>query len=99
LLLTPGGVQIYYGDESGRRFGETGSDGTQGTRSDMNWATTDQAILDHWKKLGTFRKKHAAVGAGTHSKLSSPAGTYAFARKLDSGGAKDAVVVALTATP
>lgn len=37
LLLAPGAVQIYYGDESGRPLGPTGSDPLQGTRSDMNW--------------------------------------------------------------
>ncbi|MDI5829703.1 hypothetical protein MJN51_38140, partial [Salmonella enterica subsp. enterica serovar Kentucky] len=29
--------QIFYGDESARPFGPTGSDPLQGTRSDMNW--------------------------------------------------------------
>ncbi len=38
LLLAPGAVQIFYGDESGRKFGPTGSDPLQGTRSDMNWS-------------------------------------------------------------
>ncbi len=37
LLLAPGAVQIFYGDESSRPFGPTGSDPLQGTRSDMNW--------------------------------------------------------------
>lgn len=91
LLLAPGGVQIYYGDESGRRAGPSGGDGTQGTRSDMNWGTTDRTILDHWQKLAAFRKKHAAVGAGSHQRLASPPGSYAFARRLDG----DDVVVVL----
>ncbi len=93
LLLAPGAVQIFYGDESGRRLGPAGSDATQGTRSDMNWSTTEAAILDHWKKLGAFRKRHAAVGAGAHQQLTSPAGTYAFSRTLAGG---DAVVVVVT---
>jgi alpha-amylase len=96
LLLAPGGVQVFYGDESGRRLGPSGSDATQGTRSDMNWSTSDASILAHFQKLGTFRKRHAAVGAGTHQRLASPVGTYAFARKLDRGGVQDAVVVILT---
>ena len=95
LLLAPGGVQIFYGDESGRVNGPTGSDPLQGTRSDMNWSTTDAAILAHWQKLGAFRKRHAAVGAGTHAKIASPAGTYAFSRKLSDGPVNDAVVVAI----
>jgi alpha-amylase len=96
LLLAPGGVQIYYGDESGRPFGPTGSDGTAGTRSDMNWSTTDAAILAHWQKLGTFRKRHNAVGAGLHRRLASPGGSYAFSRTLGSGAGADAVVVVVT---
>ncbi|WLQ12704.1 alpha-amylase [Hahella aquimaris] len=82
LLLAPGAVQIYYGDESLRRFGPTGSDPSQGTRSDMNWADIDSgavdAILAHWRKLGQFRQRHAAIGAGQHQKLSEA--PYAFAR-------------------
>jgi len=96
LLLSPGGVQVFYGDESGRRLGPGGSDALQGTRSDMNWSSMDGSILAHWRKLGTFRKRHAAVGAGAHEKLASPAGTYAFARRLDDGAVQDAVVVVLT---
>lgn len=93
LLLAPGGVQVFYGDESGRHLGPAGSDATQGTRSDMNWSTTDATILDHWRRLGDFRRRHAAVGAGAHQKLASPGGTYAFSRTLESG---DAVVVVVT---
>ena len=94
LLLSPGGVEIYYGDESGRHAGPNSSDTNQPTRSDMNFSSLDQTMLSHWTKLATFRKRHNAVGFGTHTRLSSPAGTYAFSRKLDS----DAVVVILTAT-
>lgn len=97
LLLTPGGVQVFYGDESGRRLGPTGSDSTAGTRSDMNWTTTNPSILSHWQKLATFRKNHAAVGAGSHAQLASPGGTYAFSRTLDSGSVHDAVVVVIGA--
>lgn len=94
LLLAPGGVEIFYGDESGRKLGPGLSDAVQGTRSDMNFATPDSSILGHWQKLGLFRRKHAAVGGGAHLRLASPAGTYAFSRKLGS----DAVVVILTPT-
>ncbi len=97
LLLAPGGAQIFYGDESGRRLGTAGSDAVQGTRSDMNWGSGDGAILAHWQKLGTFRRKHAAVGGGSHQKLASPPGTYAFSRRLGPTAADDAVVVVLTA--
>jgi alpha-amylase len=97
LLLAPGGVQIFYGDESGRKLGPTGSDPTQGTRSDMNWGSMDADILAHWQKVGSFRKRHAAVGGGAHQKIQSPSNVYAFSRILSSGN--DAVVVAITPTP
>ena len=97
LVLAPGGTQIFYGDESGRRLGPAGSDPTQGTRSDMNWTSTDPSILAHFRKLTTFRKNHAAVGAGTHARIGSPAGTYAFTRTLGSGADQDAVVVVIGA--
>ena len=84
LLLLPGGVQIYYGDETGRNLGPYGDDFHQGTRSDMNWAeiTSDRAaLLNHWQKLGQFRNRHSAIGAGKHTKLTdSP---YSFSRTLN----------------
>ncbi|MBI5067730.1 MAG: alpha-amylase [Deltaproteobacteria bacterium] len=94
LFLAPGGVQVFYGDESGRRVGPSGGDPFQTTRSDMNWTSTDPAILAHWQKLGAFRKRHAAVGAGAHARLTSPDGTYAFSRKLQ-GAVTDAVVAVI----
>ena len=84
LLLAPGAAQIFYGDESARLFGPTGSDPFQGTRSDMNWAQQAQpdtaALLDHWRTLGQFRARHPAIGAGRHAKLSTQ--PYAFSRVL-----------------
>ena len=93
LLLVPGGAQLFYGDESGRRLGPTGGDPSQGTRSDMNWGTIDSSLQAHTTAVANFRKRHVAVGAGAHARLTSPAGTYAFGRKQGS----DAVVVVLTA--
>jgi len=85
LLLLPGAVQVYYGDESGRRKGPGGSDPMQGTRSSMNWADIDggkaDAVLAHWRKLGQFRAHHPAVGGGAHQKLGEA--PYAFARVKD----------------
>ena len=82
LLLTPGAVQIFYGDETGRPFGATGSDPHQGTRSDMNWADLEQPetanILGHWQALGQFRDRHPAVGAGAHKLISQQ--PYTFSR-------------------
>ncbi len=92
LLLAPGAAQIFYGDETGRPPGPVpSSDPQQATRSDMNWHSTDQALLAHWRKLGTFRARHVALARGTHQMLSeSP---YVFSR-IDARTA-DHVVVAL----
>lgn len=82
LMLTPGAVQVFYGDESGRPFGATGSDPHQGTRSDMNWAAIESKevsdILQHWRALGQFRERHPAVGAGKHELISQQ--PYVFSR-------------------
>ncbi|WP_318364594.1 alpha-amylase [Enterobacter sp.] len=83
LLLTPGAVQIFYGDESGRPFGPTGSDPLQGTRSDMNWQdVTGSAAprVAHWQRLGQFRARHPAIGMGKQTTLSMPQG-YGFTRE------------------
>lgn len=84
LLLSPGAVQLYYGDESARRPGPSGSDPQQGTRSPMNWSEHEQpqiaALLEHWRLLGQFRARHPAVGAGRHQRISTQ--PYAFARQL-----------------
>ncbi|WP_336366802.1 alpha-amylase [Marinobacter sp. C2H3] len=82
LMLTPGAVQVFYGDETGRHFGPTGSDPLQGTRSDMNWpdiaSGKAQPVLSYWQALGRFRERHPAIGAGQHTLISrSP---YVFAR-------------------
>ena len=95
LLLAPGAVQIFYGDESGRHTGPQATDATQGTRSDMNWSSVDPGLYAHFQTLNGFRKRHPAVAQGTHSKLSTPTGSYAFTRKLDAGTTHDAVVVVL----
>ena len=83
LLLAPGAVQLFYGDESARPFGPTGSDPLQGTRSDMNWQDVEgKAALSvtHWQKLGQFRARHPAIGMGKQTTLSMPQG-YGFVRE------------------
>lgn len=90
LMLAPGGIQIFYGDETARPFGPTGSDSDQGTRSDMNWESIDAPTLAHWQKLGRFRLRHPAIAAGAHQKLEGEA--YTFARTLGD----DAVVIVVT---
>ncbi len=92
LLLAPGGVQIFYGDESARAPGPAPtSDTQQATRSDMNWSGLDIDVLAHWRKLGRFRARHVALARGEHERLGTA--PYAFARIDRASG--DRVVVAL----
>ncbi|MDE2094097.1 MAG: alpha-amylase, partial [Burkholderiales bacterium] len=92
LLLAPGGVQIFYGDETARAPGPFfASDPQQATRSDMNWGAIDTAVLAHWRKLGSFRARHVALARGRHAKLADA--PYTFSRRT----ADDRVIVALGA--
>ena len=95
LLLAPGGVQIFYGDESGRLAGPAPmSDLQQATRSDMNWNSIDRALLAHWRKLGNFRARHVALARGAHQMLADK--PYVFSRIDATSG--DRVVVAWNVT-
>lgn len=83
LMLTPGAVQIYYGDEIAREFGPTGSDPNQGTRSPMPWSGIEgerEELLKHWQILGEFRQRHPAVAQGKHITRNRD-GYYAFERQ------------------
>ena len=83
LLLAPGAVQLFYGDESARPFGPTGSDPLQGTRSEMNWqdvAGKSAAIVAHWQRISQFRARHPAIGAGKQTTLTLKQG-YGFIRE------------------
>ncbi len=98
LLLTAGTAQIYYGDESARNLIVEGTQGDATLRSKMNWGDIEsndstKAILNHWQKLGKFRKNHPSVGAGTHKMISqSP---YVFKRTYDKEGYSDEIVIGL----
>ena len=93
LMLAPGGVQIFYGDETARPDGPfTSGDKQQGTRSDMNWDSVDTALLAHWRKLGQFRARHVAIAKGAHRKLADA--PYTFARVH----ANDRIVAAVGAS-
>ncbi len=101
LLMLPGGVQIYYGDETNRPLATGGGfDGNGGAghslRSDMNWNSIDEGVLAHWQKVGTFRNHHVAVGAGANTALTASAGT-AFARTYSKGGVDDKIVAVVDA--
>lgn len=68
FVLLPGGVQIYYGDETSREKAYTDcGDGDMATRGDFNWSAATGETAKHWGKIGTFRKFNPAVGAGTGS--------------------------------
>lgn len=94
LLLAPGIAQIYYGDETGRKLIVPGAEGDANLRSNMNWDDIKnnpetQKLLEHWQKLGQFRRNHPAVGAGKHQMISST--PYWFSRVYNN----DKVVVGL----
>ncbi|WP_445453780.1 alpha-amylase family glycosyl hydrolase [Flavobacterium sp. 25HG05S-40] len=98
LLLAPGISQVYYGDESARPLDIEGTQGDATLRSFMNWEditnnATTKEVMAHWQKLGKFRKKHAAVGAGLHTQIS--AAPYVFSRTFTKGKYSDKVVVGL----
>ena len=85
LLLAPGGAQIYYGDETARPLRVAGAQGDANLRSFMNWRaleldSTTRRILEHWRKLGEFRRDHPAVGAGAQRTLQAK--PYIFTRTL-----------------
>lgn len=91
LLLSPGAIQVYYGDEVARDLGPYADDFHQGTRSDMVWTLNaeQEDLLAHWKLLGQFRQRHPAIGAGVHADLTND-NAYVFSRTLG----EDKVVVA-----
>jgi len=98
LLLAPGGAQIYYGDELARPLRVAGAEGDANLRSFMNWMDLERGgttaeVLEHWRKLGAFRRAHPAVGAGEHRRLQ--AAPYIFSRTLERAGFSDRVLVAM----
>ena len=93
LLLAPGGIQMYYGDETARPLKKEGAVGDANLRSFMNWSSIEDSetkkILTHWQKLGQFRKSHPAIGLGAHEMLKSE--PYFFGRTYED----DVVIVGL----
>jgi alpha-amylase len=94
LLLAPGAVQIYYGDETARPAAWPDTPyADQKLRSDMNWENPDEAVFAHFCILGTFRSRHPAVGAGIQTEIQ--AAPYIFARVCESGSITDTIVVVI----
>ena len=103
LMLAPGAVQVYYGDETGRYLKVKGAQGDATLRSFMNWeelAANAQRpsykvgdLRAHYSRLGKFRQAHPAVGAGVHQQISAK--PYTFSRIYKNGADSDRVVVAL----
>lgn len=92
LLLCPGGAQIYYGDETSRPYmSGCGGDQSMQTRSDFNWSAVDNDDNKHWQKIGQFRRRNAAVGAGSQTDL----GDNTYGRKFTEGSYSNAVVIKL----
>ncbi|MBP5706006.1 MAG: hypothetical protein J6W76_01885, partial [Spirochaetales bacterium] len=92
LAFCPGAIQIYYGDECGRKIIDmaiTEENKDQTIRSQMPWNEDgykaaqlgydfDSDIHAHWSKVLNFRKNHVAVGAGAHTKIADT--PYTFSR-------------------
>lgn len=66
LLLSPGVVQMFYGDETLRKLSDAqfNVDSNQAFRSDMNWQNADATVYNHFKRLGEIRRTHSAVISG-----------------------------------
>ncbi|MBT5586330.1 MAG: alpha-amylase [Flavobacteriaceae bacterium] len=95
LLLTPGGSQIYYGDETNRNLIVQGTEGDATLRSFMNWEEIDnqKELLRHWQMLGQFKGNHIAVGAGKHKDISTT--PYVFSREYLRNKLEDKVIIGL----
>jgi len=103
LLLAPGTCQIYYGDESCRNLVIPGAEGDATLRGPMNWDEIAEngsrngfnigELMEHYQKLGIFRREHPSVGAGKHQRISSK--PYVFSRTLSHEEYSDHVLVGL----
>lgn len=71
LLLAPGTVQVFYGDETRRKLSDArfNVDSDQAFRSDMDWNDIDSDLLAHFRRLGTIRKDHPVIATGHQTTL------------------------------
>ncbi len=90
LVLSPGAVQIYYGDENDRNWGpgKSTSDSMQGSRGQYQWGANAN-VLSHWQKIGQFRNRNIAVGAGSQIDL----GSNTYGRIYNKNGVDNKVVI------
>lgn len=103
LLLSPGSCQIYYGDESCRNLLIPGAAGDATLRGPMNWDEIAEnssrngffvgEVMEHYQKMGIFRREHPSVGAGKHQMISSE--PYLFSRIYTHEDYSDHVIVGL----
>lgn len=92
-LLLPGALEVFYGDETARPYVSARPDLIMGTRGPMNWTEVDEAVKRHFEKLGQFRARNLAVGAGRHTELSAK--PFVFQRTYEQAGFTNTIVVAL----
>mgnify|MGYP001817448873 CR=1 FL=1 len=74
------------------------AEGDANLRSFMNWDNISsdaetKKVLEHWQKLGKFRRNHPAVGAGIHQMITGQ--PYYFYRSYQQGEFKDLVVIGI----
>jgi len=94
LLLSPGQAQIYYGDEIARPLIIKNAQGDANLRGLMNWDDKEhKELLEHWQKLGRFRQRHPAIGAGEHRMLISE--PYLFVRSYVKANMSDRVIIGI----
>lgn len=93
FLLAPGVVQIFYGDETGRKLSDAvhNVDSNQAFRSDMKWNDMDSLLLAHYRKLGTIRRDNRVIGEGRQKILD----THTALRCND----KDSVLIRVKPNP
>jgi alpha-amylase len=59
----------------------------------MNWDDIDLEVFEHFKKLGTFRARNLAVGAGVHTEISQD--PFIFKRDYNKGNESNTVLIAM----
>lgn len=61
------------------------------TRGDFNWDAVGNDVNLHWQKIGQFRRRNPAVGAGVQSNL----GSDTYGRKFSENGFSNSVIIRL----